>query len=463
MDEYNEKSITIRTISIIMTVMAFLITMLIYYAISDIDKGYRRMNDEMEKFMLCENYSLQLKGVSEYLTEQARDYVMTGDIVYADNYFEETEVNRNREQTIEALNSLVDNYISYSHLRLAKTNSYRLIETEYKAFMLAFKGYGVDPTLYPALDRVHLSPTEEALSDEEKIALAKEILFDEKYQKFKNDTNENIQISINELTELLETEISKEMQSMQSRLNRQRILVLIVLLLVLLMVILTWKYVVNPLTLNNRQLLNNEKLDVIGAREIRVFAHSYNAVFEKNRKANETLSYEASHDQMTGLYNRKAYDAYLEQIEGSDYCMILLDVDRFKEINDTYGHDVGDRILQKVADSMIKNFRGDDRSFRLGGDEMAIIMSNVKEDARDVIVRKAEQIKQILGTTDDELPNITASMGIAFSNSPFTTGSIYKDADLALYEAKKEHNGKYVFFSEELKKKNDEYQKAHKQ
>ena len=84
--------------------------------------------------------------------------------------------------------------------------------------------------------------------------------------------------------------------------------------------------------------------------ELRYVTRTYNKVLFDNREIREKLSHEASHDALTGLLNRGAYDLLMEDTDREHMALIIIDVDHFKIINDTYGHAVGDRILKKVAD-----------------------------------------------------------------------------------------------------------------
>lgn len=94
------------------------------------------------------------------------------------------------------------------------------------------------------------------------------------------------------------------------------------------------------------------------------------------------IRHQAEHDAMTELLNRRSFEKLLKIHEegNSSYALILVDVDTFKSVNDTYGHDMGDHILKKVAENLRKAFRSIDYVCRIGGDEFAVIMVEMTSD-----------------------------------------------------------------------------------
>lgn len=116
--------------------------------------------------------------------------------------------------------------------------------------------------------------------------------------------------------------------------------------------------------------------------------------------------------------------------------LLLVDVDKFKAVNDTYGHDVGDLILKRVAELLAYSFRSTDLVFRLGGDEFVVIMTNVDSSVREQVRAKIEQANVMLQKPTDDLPPTSLSVGVAFGDRENPEGDIFKDADTALYRVK---------------------------
>jgi len=151
-------------------------------------------------------------------------------------------------------------------------------------------------------------------------------------------------------------------------------------------------------------------------------------------------------DPLTGLSNRRYLDNHISTLfnrsmaRGRPLSVLIADIDRFKQINDTYGHDAGDDILREFANRVRSTVRGADLACRYGGEEFVVVMpdtspeiaASVAERLRGVI----ESVPFVVKGTGQEL-QVTASFGIA-SRTPqvITPGHLLKQADVALYEAK---------------------------
>ncbi|MFH1134735.1 MAG: PAS domain S-box protein [Pseudomonadota bacterium] len=182
----------------------------------------------------------------------------------------------------------------------------------------------------------------------------------------------------------------------------------------------------------------------------------------ERKKAEKELRFVAFHDQLTGLPNRKSFYMRLEDSliqasrRGKDntWALMFLDLDRFKNINDTLGHDAGDILLKSVAVRINSCLRKSDHFFRLGGDEFTIILNNLAKDI-DVarVARKIrEQVSQPFSIKGHEL-HISVSIGISvYPNDGIDVETLVKNADMAMYAAKEEGDG-YRFFTEEMNRK----------
>ncbi|MGI4798918.1 MAG: putative bifunctional diguanylate cyclase/phosphodiesterase [Janthinobacterium lividum] len=162
----------------------------------------------------------------------------------------------------------------------------------------------------------------------------------------------------------------------------------------------------------------------------------------------------ALRDGLTGLANRSEFRAQLaERIKlanetGQSVAVLCVDLDRFKAVNDTLGHPIGDGLLRKVADRLKAASREGDLVARLGGDEFAVIQSGGLQP--DAAIAMATRLVNLIGrtyTVDGEVLHIGASIGVALSpENGFESDVLLKNADLALYRAKAEGRGCYRFF-----------------
>jgi two-component system, cell cycle response regulator len=168
-------------------------------------------------------------------------------------------------------------------------------------------------------------------------------------------------------------------------------------------------------------------------------------------------------DGLTGLYNRKYLDEFIDKKMpyelklGTTYAVMFLDIDYFKMINDTYGHDAGDAILQKLSKTMKDSIGENEFIIRFGGEEFLIIMKNPTEDSAQELANKINQeFAKLVFTFNNESFSKTVSIGYSFF--PNDTDQIWKCikyADLCLYEAKETGRNKVIRFRKDLLKNGD--------
>ena len=127
---------------------------------------------------------------------------------------------------------------------------------------------------------------------------------------------------------------------------------------------------------------------------------------------------------------------FIESVDLQHIALILVDVDDFKSVNDTYGHDMGDRMLKRVASILRSSFRSVDYVCRIGGDEFAIIMTRANSTMHGLIREKIRRANEQLMHPEDNLPPTSLSVGVAFSDRPNPSSDIFHDADTALYRVK---------------------------
>ena len=170
------------------------------------------------------------------------------------------------------------------------------------------------------------------------------------------------------------------------------------------------------------------------------------------------LRHLAFHDVLTGLPNRALFNDRLKtgllnaKRHRQQMALLFFDIDHFKRINDTLGHDIGDVLLKQVAKKLKKGLRGSDTVARLGGDEFAVILNDCKNE--DAIRHTAEKIIQLINQpvklADREL-FVTTSIGVAvYPQDGKDSQALLKNADVAMYRAKAAGRNTYMFYRQEM-------------
>ena len=177
----------------------------------------------------------------------------------------------------------------------------------------------------------------------------------------------------------------------------------------------------------------------------------------ERRNAEARISHLARFDELTGLPNRVNFRNEIEHLltmpheEGHLSALLFIDLDQFKQVNDTLGHPCGDQLLCAVAARLRDMLRPEDFVARFGGDEFVVFQQNIRsaEDAamlaRRIVDHLSERYK-----IDDHLVEIGASIGIAMTSFGVSADTLLKNADMALYRAKADGRGTFCFFRDEL-------------
>lgn len=171
-------------------------------------------------------------------------------------------------------------------------------------------------------------------------------------------------------------------------------------------------------------------------------------------RSRRQLAYLADHDPASGLLNRRRFDHLLADhlAETDDGALLMIDLDLFKQVNDTLGHAAGDRLIVKVAGILQEELRESDSAARLGGDEFAVLLPDADAaTARNVARRLVARIKDSVAAMGERHPPVTASVGVATVCAARSHGvDPLTLADLMLYEAKSGGRGRYVVFDEDV-------------
>jgi len=173
-------------------------------------------------------------------------------------------------------------------------------------------------------------------------------------------------------------------------------------------------------------------------------------------RLNEKLEQAANTDPMTGAYNRRYFYETarhmlsLARREHFDVMIVILDIDKFKNINDTYGHDVGDIIIKDLSSNIASTIRESDIFARFGGEEFVILLNNIDEENSIKFCNKLRLHIQDSKPYKDIQYTVSVGIGKVFDKDNNNVDYALKRADLALYAAKESGRNKVIYFNESI-------------
>ena len=445
------KGIKIRSMNIKMIVLSCVLYVILLLATVHAARQYSIMVSNTEDYIACEEDASLVREGSDYLTEQVRLYTVTKDPQHMEDYFTEVYTTRRRDTALEKMQAfgVSDNALAY--LRTALENSNKLMEQEIYAMRLIAEAEKTDEAVLPEdVRNVALTAQDAALNPEDMIDKAQDMVFGTSYQGAKESIMSNISYFINSIMGDTLQKQQDSAQALKRTMTRQQILISILFAENIMTFILISILVVKPLDIYIENIGEKERLQITGSYEFKYLALTYNNIYELNATNEAMLSYRAEHDALTGIINRGAFDR-LRQIlktQPVPLALLIIDVDKFKQVNDGYGHETGDKVLKKVAKLLEDSFRSSDYAARIGGDEFAVIVTDATPDMRPVIEKKIKNINDKLLNPSNDLPKVSLSVGGAFSANGFED-TLYKKADKALYEVKENGRCGCRFYEEQ--------------
>lgn len=439
--------ISIRVVGGIVTVIAVLLSFFAFTLASQVGSMQESLTNAEKQYVKCSEAINDLQKASDYLTTQARSFVVTGRREFLDAYMNELEVADRRGKAVEVLRaSFSADDEAAKDLEQALAASDALAQTEFVAMKIAAEQHGVKDLPKKVQDaNVNLYKREGDNRDAQEVAT--NLVLNETYDEAKKEIRAKVEESSTGLLTALENELDHSEATVQSLLFQLRISVALLLCAIMVLVLTLFMYVLKPLGQYVARIKKKEPLKADGAYELHYLANAYNVMYEDNAKRIEQLRAFAERDPLTGISNRSGYDNFLAT-HTRNIVLLLMDIDNFGDYNAVYGHETGDAVLIRLAKALGEAFRSTDFPCRIESDTFAVIMTNVSMDVRDVIVSKVELVNTMLAEDSDELPLVTLSVGAAFSTEGMTDKEIYRAANDALMDAKQSESNSIVFYGE---------------
>ena len=437
------KGIKITTLNMSMIVLSLIVFVLLIGGTFSLNRKYESLISNTGDYMLCEKASGDLSNASDYLTEQVRLFTVNYDSRNMFNYFEEANSVQRREKALDSLKNNEMGTGSAESLNKALKASNDLMEREIRAMKLICVANGYENMPEEVKDYV-LNIEDMNLSNNEKINKARTLVFDEGYESAKEVIRTHLGHYTDSIIDVLDQRQSLLENNMNKALSYQRMLIIILFVMNVITFIAITVLIIRPLSIHIKHIKEDNLLNITGSYEFKYLALTYNDIYEINKANKLALEDKAKHDPLTGLLNRGGYDDLKNILKDftSPLAFVIFDVDKFKDINDTYGHEKGDEVLKEVGSLLQTTFRASDYAIRLGGDEFALVMMDMRRRNIDALKEKLNYLNKTLSNYN---PSVSLSIGVAFSDAGFHE-ELYKQADSALYEVKKNGRGSFRVF-----------------
>lgn len=451
------RGIRIRTLNIVLILISCVLYIVLIYASVHVTMKYRTMVSDTENYIQCEMDAAMVSDGSDYLTEQVRLYAVTMEPRYASAYFEEANVTQRREKALQELKHFSTSEKAMEYFEHALANSNELMEREIYAMKLIAAAQNADgETIPPEVNETKLSKADAALTKNKKIDKARELVFGDQYQESKGSIVKNLNYFLDHIVSETKEAQKNSSAALKKILTQQRILISVLFLQTILTFIMILVLIIKPLQIYIDCIKEDKTMEVTGSYEFKYLALTYNDIYEVNAANQAMLRHKAEHDPLTGIMNRGAFDQLKQHMKHSSTptALLLVDVDKFKEVNDQYGHGTGDEILKKVARLLEKSFRTTDFPARIGGDEFAVILPDMTPSLKSVIRSKVNAINKMLQNPNDGLPKTSLSIGGAFSEQGFSE-ELYNNADMALYHVKEHGRCGCSFYEPDMERKRE--------
>jgi len=447
------RGIRISTVNMIMIFISCALYVLLITATVRVSDRYKDVHSSMDDYIAFEENEALLTDGSAYLTEQVRLYTVTLEPQYMEAYFTEANVTKRRETALEELKTSHEGNKAYEYLAEALGHSNDLMNDEIYAMRLISEAQGYPEDRLPEeVQAVPLNDGDQNMSQEEMIRKAREIVFGTSYQEVKTRISDSVNSSAESIHEMTHQQMLGDAEELESTMAIQRRLISILFVETIATFLLIIMLIIKPLRVYVNCIKEEKMMEITGSYEFKYLALTYNDIFEIKNANEAMLRYRAEHDPLTGIVNRGGFEQLKNMFRVKDVALglLIVDVYKFKLVNDGYGHEVGDQVLKKVAAFLKDGFRATDYPARIGGDEFAVILTSMSEEMQGAVERKITEMNDRLMHPNDGLPQVSLSVGGAFSENGFTD-DLYQKADAALYAVKENGRCGCRFYEEGMK------------
>ena len=433
----NGDGLSLRVIYVWVIIATLIISGLVFYATFSLTSTFQQLTDATENQIMLDKAAHELMDASDYLTERVQRFTIKGDSRFMSEYFTEAFETNRREHAIEKMSGDPCASTALEQLQEAMEGSRELMHRECYAMRLVIEAKGY--TDYPAeLRDVSLTEQDAALSPEDKMRRATEMVMDDEYYDRKERIRTDMRESLDVLEVLTRNAETVAFDNVRNIMKYVRVVIVVQLLGTVLLVWLTVRLGINPILKAVDRIKNDQPVEEEGANEFRYLARAYNGLTVQLSEENERLKEASRTDALTGIRNRLALRDDYDSYQGHEVTVMLLDLDTFKMINDTHGHEEGDRILSETG-KLLADTYGKEHCYRYGGDEFLVIFPDCSEaefrKKLDTVMENRPVFRE-----EGEVSRAGYSVGYvhAFVNEQRDLRDLFAEADQKMYQIKRD-------------------------
>ena len=412
------------------------ISAITWYSTISLSAAFEQLADATEDLITLGNAARELMDASDYLTERVQRFTVNGDRRFMDEYFVEVYETGRREAAIRKLSDDPAYVTALEQLQVAHGESVELMGREYYAMRLVADANGMGD-LPDEVASVKLSDEDLALAPDEKMRRASEMVMGDEYYEQKDLIRASMIESLGELESLARGTESQATDDLRSANRLVRIVTTIRILGVFLIALLAIRLVITPVLGATESIKLDEPIKESGSREFRYLAAAYNRLFDRLSEENKRLRSVSRTDSLTKINNRTALRNDYDLYQGHEVTVLLLDLDEFKMINDTFGHKEGDRVLKETG-ALLSDTFGQERCYRYGGDEFLVIVPDEPEE------EFVESLERVMAgrpylESDGERRQVGYSIGYVHATLDDTRAlrDLFSEADQRMYQVKR--------------------------
>ena len=433
-------------VSVLSSIFIALGVVIMIASICVIKKIYTMFDAMMDAYQFEETESEAAESfriASDYLTEQARLFVATGDIKNAENYFEEKDELQNRQAALSVVENSHILDIESNLLSNAMDLSEALVDYEVHAMKLTAKANKIDDAKMPGEVAAYELPKEELELDEsELLNLAIHLVYSDEYEDYKSRIDWDVENAVTLIKDEAGTRYREDESDLIMTLNITVLLIFIMFVLLMLIFIFNTLLVVRPAKKFVELLDKHEKLPEIGGYEFRDFARTYNDIYRSNKKNRELLREQGEVDELTGTLKVGTLEIVRHNLSQHKEPMgiMMIDIDNFRSIKEASGYEMADKVVAKVANLFVSSFKSSDYIIRTSQDEFIMFLLRMQQSDSEMLKDRILKINEALKNSEDGVVEASVSVGAAFAENGYTEETERK-ADMALNYVKKNGRG----------------------